>query len=113
MGRSINSPLSILNFPFVYSRLNKHNLKSQRIEQAIFILRDEKDYSEADAVIEAERIVDSYLENMRRPLLEKNAKKQELPRFWRNSCLSIVRFHLGEFSVREILGSGVDVRRSR
>jgi hypothetical protein len=52
-----------------------NNLKSQRIEQAIFILRDEKDYSEADAVIEAERIVDSYLENMRRPLLEKNAKK--------------------------------------
>lgn len=52
-----------------------NNLKSQRIEQAIFILRDEKDYSEADAVIEAERIVDSYLENMRRPLLEKCTKK--------------------------------------
>ena len=52
-----------------------NNLKSQRIEQAIFILRDEKDYSEADAVIEAERIVDSYLENMRRPLLEKSTKK--------------------------------------
>ena len=52
-----------------------NNLKSQRIEQAIFILRDENDYSEADAVIEAEKIVDSYLENMRRPLLEKNTKK--------------------------------------
>lgn len=52
-----------------------NNLKSQRIEQAIFILRDEKNYNEADAVIEAEKIVDSYLENMRRPLLEKSTKK--------------------------------------
>ena len=51
-----------------------NNLKSQRIEQAIFILRDEKSFSEADAVIEAEKIVDSYLENMRRPLLEKPKK---------------------------------------
>lgn len=52
-----------------------NNLKSQRIEQAIFILRDEKNYNEADAVIEAEKIVDSYLEDMRRPLLNKNSKK--------------------------------------
>ncbi len=52
-----------------------NNLKSQRIEQAIFILRDENSFSEADAVIEAEKIVDSYLENMRRPLLEKSHKK--------------------------------------
>ncbi len=52
-----------------------NNLKSQRIEQAIFILRDEKSFSEADAVIEAEKIVDSYLENMRRPLLEKSTQK--------------------------------------
>ncbi|MBR1969727.1 MAG: hypothetical protein IKA17_05175 [Clostridia bacterium] len=69
-----------------------NNLKSQRIEQAIFILRDEKDYSEADAVIEAERIVDSYLENIRRPLLEKNTKKDnknKLLLFWGSAALMV------------------------
>ena len=54
-----------------------NNLKSQRIEQAIFILRDESNSSEADAVSEAERIVDAYLSDMQKPLFDKNTLKKK------------------------------------
>ena len=39
-------------------------LNSPRIEQAIFILRDAKTVSETDAVSEAQRIVNTYLESL-------------------------------------------------
>lgn len=39
-------------------------LNSPRIEQAIFILRDEVNVSESDAVSEAQRIVDNYLKSL-------------------------------------------------
>ncbi len=39
-------------------------LNSPRIEQAIFILRDAKAISESDAVSEAQRIVNTYLESL-------------------------------------------------
>ena len=54
-----------------------NNLKSQRIEQAIFILRDENVTNEADAVSEAQRIVEAYLAETRRPLMEKNTKNKK------------------------------------
>ena len=42
--------------------LNK--LNSPRIEQAIFILRDEANITENDAVSEAQKIVDNYLRSL-------------------------------------------------
>ncbi len=45
--------------------LNK--IDSPRIEQAIFILRDEAQISESDAVTEAQRIVDNYLQSLSAP----------------------------------------------
>lgn len=42
--------------------LNK--LHSPRIEQAIFILRDEVNAAETDAVSEARKIVDSYIKSL-------------------------------------------------
>ena len=54
-----------------------NNLKSQRIEQAIFILRDEKVTNEADAVSEAQRIVEAYLAETKRTLAEKNPKNKK------------------------------------
>ena len=45
--------------------LNK--IDSPRIEQAIFILRDEAQISESDAVTEAQRIVDNYLRSLSAP----------------------------------------------
>ena len=53
-----------------------NNLKSPRIEQAIFILRDENVTNEADAVSEAQRIVEAYLAETRRPLMEKSSKSK-------------------------------------
>ncbi len=50
-------------------------LKSTRIEQAIFILRDEQTISESDAVTEAERIVSTYLETLSQPVCKSNKKK--------------------------------------
>ena len=51
--------------------LNK--LNSPRIEQAIFILRDEVNISESDALSEAQKIVDSYIKS----LSEKSQKKPD------------------------------------
>lgn len=51
--------------------LNK--LNSPRIEQAIFILRDEVNISESDALCEAQKIVDSYIKS----LSEKSQKKPD------------------------------------
>lgn len=45
--------------------LNK--IDSPRIEQAIFILRDEAPTSESDAVAEAQKIVDNYLRSLSAP----------------------------------------------
>lgn len=42
-------------------------LNSPRIEQAIFILRDEVEISESDAVSEAQKIVDNYLKSLSAP----------------------------------------------
>lgn len=42
-------------------------IDSPRIEQAIFILRDEATTSETDAVAEAQRIVDNYLQSLSLP----------------------------------------------
>ena len=53
-----------------------NNLKSPRIEQAIFILRDENVTNEADAVSEAQRIVEAYLAETRRPLMDRNSKNK-------------------------------------
>ena len=39
-------------------------LNSPRIEQAIFILRDEVNISESDALSEAQKIVDSYIKSL-------------------------------------------------
>lgn len=53
--------------------LNK--LNSPRIEQAIFILRDEVNVSESDAVSEAQRIVDNYVKSLSAASPQKTAKK--------------------------------------
>lgn len=45
--------------------LNK--IDSPRIEQAIFILRDEADVCERDAVAEAQKIVNEYLKSLSAP----------------------------------------------
>ena len=42
-------------------------IDSPRIEQAIFILRDEAEASENDAVYEAQKIVDNYLKSLSAP----------------------------------------------
>ena len=56
-------------------------LNSARIEQAIFILRDENDISESDAVSEAQRIVNTYLKSLSEPLVHKEKKKIQ-PKFF-------------------------------
>ncbi len=45
-----------------------NNIKSPKIEQAIFILRDDADFCESDAVSEAEKIVSLYLDDLNKPL---------------------------------------------
>ena len=51
-----------------------NNLNSPRIEQAIFILRDEVVTNESDAVIEAQKIVDMFGEETLN-ILEKEPEK--------------------------------------
>ena len=53
--------------------LNK--LNSPRIEQAIFILRDEVNITESDAVSEAQKIVDNYLKSLANTQNKKREKK--------------------------------------
>ncbi|MBQ3022529.1 MAG: hypothetical protein IJD91_04325 [Clostridia bacterium] len=50
-------------------------IDSPRIEQAIFILRDEADASEIDAVTEAQKIVDNYLRSLSSPPPSPSPKK--------------------------------------
>ena len=50
-------------------------LNSPRIEQAIFILRDEVNVTESDAVSEAQRLVDNYLKSLSAAPPEKPHKK--------------------------------------
>jgi hypothetical protein len=45
------------------------NINSRRIEQAIFILRDSESICESDAVSEAHRIINTYLESSVPPSL--------------------------------------------
>ena len=55
-----------------------NDIKSPKIEQAIFILRDDTDSNIADAVSEAEKIVSMYLGEVREPcaiLPDKKPKK--------------------------------------
>ena len=52
-----------------------NNLDSPRIEQAIFILRDEIQTSENDAVCEAQRIVNLYAKSLESPSIETKAQK--------------------------------------
>lgn len=52
-------------------------LNSPRIEQAIFILRDEVNVSENDAVSEAQRIVNEYVNS----LSKGTAKAEKKPRY--------------------------------
>lgn len=60
-----------------------NELKSPRIEQAIFILRDSgcteganaDAYAEADAVDEAERLVDAYLGSLNSPLCSEKKRR--------------------------------------
>lgn len=61
-----------------------NDIKSPRIEQAIFILRDEEVFSESDAVSEAERIVSLYLDNLQKPLFRQ--KKDKSVRISRLLC---------------------------
>lgn len=56
-----------------------NNLKSPKIEQAIFILRDDTDCTESDAVSEAEKIVRMYLEDLQKPILAASDKKNKFP----------------------------------
>ncbi len=56
-------------------------LNSARIEQAIFILRDENGICESDAVSEAERIVNNYLASLSEPYAIKEKKKKFQPKF--------------------------------
>ena len=53
--------------------LNK--LNSPRIEQAIFILRDEVNITENDAVSEAQKIVDNYLRSLSDAQYKKKKRK--------------------------------------
>ena len=57
-----------------------NNLNSPRIEQAIFILREEADISECDAVAEAQKIVNDYLNSLSAPL--KKPRKKIAPTFF-------------------------------
>ena len=57
-------------------------VNSSRIEQAIFILRDIKEFNESAAVTEAERIVNSYLSNLSDPLLHSEKQKKPKMRFF-------------------------------
>lgn len=52
-----------------------NNLNSPRIEQAIFILRDEVVTNESDAVIEAQKIVDMYVKSLEAPSIQGQKKK--------------------------------------
>ncbi len=52
-----------------------NNLNSPRIEQAIFILRDEVEVSGSDALSEAQRIVDMYVKSLESPPAERKEKK--------------------------------------
>ncbi len=55
-----------------------NDIKSPKIEQAIFILRDDAESALADAVSEAEKIVSMYLGEVREPismLPDKKVKK--------------------------------------
>lgn len=52
-----------------------NNLNSSRIEQAIFILRDEVEVSGSDALSEAQRIVDMYVKSLESPTAERKEKK--------------------------------------
>ncbi len=54
--------------------LNK--LNSQMIEQAIFILRDEVQGKESDALSEAQRIVDCYVKSLTSPSAKESKKKK-------------------------------------
>ena len=56
-------------------------LNSARIEQAIFILRDENG-SESDAVSEAERIVNNYLDSISEPIACNKKKKFQPKHFF-------------------------------
>ena len=56
-----------------------NNLKSPKIEQAIFILRDDTDCTESDAVSEAEKIVRMYLDDIQKPILCHKEKKSKFP----------------------------------
>ena len=49
-------------------------LDSAHIEQAIFILRDANDITESDAVSEAQRIVNNYLESVSKPVVNEPKK---------------------------------------
>ena len=53
-------------------------LNSPRIEQAIFILRDEVTVTESDAVSEAQKIVDSYVKSLS---VTPPQSKQKKPKF--------------------------------
>ena len=57
-------------------------LNSARIEQAIFILRDESGIIESDAVSEAERIVGKYLESLSEPIVCRKKKKIQPKHFF-------------------------------
>jgi len=58
------------------------NINSSRIEQAIFILRDTSQICESDAVTEAQRIVNTYLNSLSQPLLQTKKKKRLSARFF-------------------------------
>ncbi len=55
-------------------------IESPRIEQAIFILRDETDISECDAVAEAQKIVNDYLNSLSAPI--NKSRKKLAPAFF-------------------------------
>ncbi len=56
-------------------------LNSNRIEQAIFILRDANDIAESDAVSEAERIVKNFLTSGHNSFSAETKKKKFEPKF--------------------------------
>lgn len=58
------------------------NINSSRIEQAIFILRDTTQVCESDAVSEAQRIVNTYLNSLSQPLTSDKPKKQFSSKFF-------------------------------
>ena len=63
-------------------------IESPRIEQAIFILREEADISECDAVAEAQKIVNDYLNSLSAPL--QRPRKKIAPTFF--LCMAIYTF---------------------